>query len=184
MKISGYPVFKNRNPFQNNLKTLAELFIEDLASIPVQEEEFFDPVIQRVVRFRSTPWSEETSCKLGTQPPQQQELKIDTLRAVAGHKGEVASEFTSELLAKGLRRRPIVLLERVGVGKTMFLRNLLRVEAKKELERAAVFYIDFLKGPALVTDLRTYILRRCRDICWRSLVSTSRRCLCTRRLPF
>lgn len=33
--------------------------------------------------------------------PQQQELKIDTLRAVVGNKGELASEFTSELLAKG-----------------------------------------------------------------------------------
>ena len=40
LRISGYPVFKNRNPFQNNLKTLAELFIEDLGNIPVAEEEF------------------------------------------------------------------------------------------------------------------------------------------------
>ena len=86
------------------------------------------------------------------------------MRPVSNQKAELVPEFTTDLLSKGLTRRPIVLLGDVGVGKTIFLRNLLKVEAKKQLERAAVFYIDFLKEPALASDLRTYIIRRCKEL--------------------
>jgi len=164
LRISGYPVFKNRNPFQSNLKTLAELFIEDLGNIPVAEEEFLKAcysssgalsqfaLISKNILLSKYPISE------------QRELKIDTMCPVSDQKAVLVQEFTSELLSKGLTRRPIVLLGDVGVGKTIFLRNLIKVEAKKQLERAAVFYIDFLKEPSLSSDLRSYILRRCKEL--------------------
>jgi hypothetical protein len=169
LRISGYPVFKNRNPFQNNLKMLAELFIEDLANIPVNEEAFLRACYSASGALSQYALVGKNVLQAKYSTAQQRELKIDTMRPVAGHKSNLADEFSADLLAKGLRRRPIVLLGEVGVGKTIFLRHLLKVEAKKELERAAIFYIDFLKEPALASDLRHYILRRCKEILYSEL---------------
>jgi hypothetical protein len=50
-----------------------------------------------------------------------------------------------------------VLLGDVGVGKTTFIRRLVKIDAKQELERSLVFYIDFGSEPALRRDLERYI---------------------------
>ena len=41
-RIPGYPVFKNRNPFQTELKILGDLFIEDVVRAPQLEQEFLE----------------------------------------------------------------------------------------------------------------------------------------------
>jgi hypothetical protein len=167
LRVSGYPVFKNRNPFQNNLKTLAELFIEDIANIPVAEEEFLKACYSSSGALSQYALISKNILLSKYPMAEQRELKIDTLRPVSNSKSELVSEFRTDLLSAGLTRRPIVLLGDVGVGKTIFLRNLLRVEAKQELERAAVFYIDFLKEPALTSNLRTFILGRCKQLLYK-----------------
>ncbi|MDR3549179.1 MAG: hypothetical protein P4M11_13120 [Candidatus Pacebacteria bacterium] len=143
---------------------LAELFIEDLGNIPVAEEEFLKACYSSSGALSQYALISKNILLSKYPLAEQRELKIDTMHAVSDQKAELVEEFTSELLSKGLTRRPIVLLGDVGVGKTIFLRNLIKVEAKKQLERAAVFYIDFLKEPALSSDLRTYILRRCKEL--------------------
>lgn len=40
LRIPDYPGFKNRNPFQTDLKILGELFIEDVVRAPQLEDEF------------------------------------------------------------------------------------------------------------------------------------------------
>lgn len=164
LRISGYPVFKNRNPFQSNLKTLAELFIEDLGNIPVAEEEFLKACYSSSGALSQYALITKNILLSRYSEAEQRELKVDAMLPVANQKAELVEEFSSALLSKGLTRRPIVLLGEVGVGKTIFLRNLIKVEAKAQLERAAVFYIDFLKEPALSSDLRMYILRRCKEL--------------------
>jgi len=59
-------------------------------------------------------------------------------------------------------REPIVLLGNVGVGKTMFLRRLLRVDAKELAEKAVVLYID-LGRSAVLEDLRSYVASSFKD---------------------
>src|SRR5664279_5510900 len=41
-RIADYPGFKNRNPFQTELKILGELFIEDVVRAPELEKEFLE----------------------------------------------------------------------------------------------------------------------------------------------
>jgi hypothetical protein len=53
-------------------------------------------------------------------------------------------------------REPLVLLGPVGVGKTMFLRHLLRIDAKELAENAVVLYVD-LGRSAVLEDLDSYI---------------------------
>lgn len=52
----------------------------------------------------------------------------------------------------------MILLGDVGVGKTSFINHLVSVEAKEELERGIVLYVDFGREPALRTDLEKYVL--------------------------
>ena len=59
-------------------------------------------------------------------------------------------------------RDPIVLLGSVGVGKTMFLRRLLLVDAREIAEQAILLYID-LGRSAVLEDLRSYISASFRD---------------------
>ncbi len=51
--------------------------------------------------------------------------------------------------SSSLTTRPIVLLGYVGVGKSMFIRHLVRIEAKDLFEKAMVLYIDLGAEPAL-----------------------------------
>jgi len=53
-------------------------------------------------------------------------------------------------------RQPLVLLGPVGVGKTMFLRHLLRIDAKDLAQSAIVLYVD-LGRSAVLEDLRSYV---------------------------
>jgi GTPase SAR1 family protein len=164
LRLTGYPGFKNRNPFQQNLKNLAEVFIEDLGRASEVEEEFL-----RACYASSGALSHYTLLSkniLASPYPSsyQQELAVDIVASVTTSKDEISPEFRLELLSKSEKRRPIVLLGDVGVGKTIFLRNLIKVEARKELEKAIVFYIDFLKEPALESDLQSFIMRRFEEI--------------------
>jgi hypothetical protein len=161
LRVHGYPGFKNRNPFQENLRTLAELFIEDLGNIPEVEDEFLRACYAPSGALSQYALTTKNILRSRYPSSQTQELRVDTLNAAA--KDGVSTEFRADLLSKGLHRRPIVLLGDVGVGKTTFIRNLLRIEARPELERAIVFYIDFLKEP-LAADLSTLVTRRCREI--------------------
>jgi len=53
--------------------------------------------------------------------------------------------------------RPIILIGDVGVGKSIFLRHLILVDAVEELRDAIVIYVNFGSGPALRTDIARYV---------------------------
>lgn len=154
--IINYPGFKNRNPIATELKVLGGLFLEDIAYFTGFEEEFLA----------------ETHCKSGALSQYalvskeilqaryktifEKESKISATTAVS--KKGVAPELTQDIIIAGLRRRPILLVGDIGVGKSMFIQHLIRVDAKEELKRAIVLYIDFGSKPALVEDLRPYVV--------------------------
>jgi hypothetical protein len=73
----------------------------------------------------------------------------------------ITEEFAKDILAASLKRRAIILLGDVGVGKSIFIRNLVRVEGREIFEKAITLYIDFGKEPALAGDLENFVLRRC-----------------------
>lgn len=159
-RLADYPGFKNRNALQTELKILGELFIEDIAKAPEIEEEFL----------------RECYCQSGALPQYalisrqilqarysilfQREIEAVALQPVQTKSG-LASEFSSDILAASLSRRPIILLGDVGVGKTIFVRHFIRVDAKDVLERAIVLYVDFGKEPALAEDLPSFVLSAC-----------------------
>lgn len=155
-RVLNYPGFKDRNPIATELKILGGLFLEDIVRDPLVEEEFLA----------------ETYCTSGALS-QYALVSRDILRAryatifekesrvsaapVADKKG-LSKDLMPDIVAAGLSRRPILLVGDVGSGKSMFIRHFIKVDAKSELARAIVLYIDFGSQPAVVDELRPFVV--------------------------
>jgi len=151
-KISGYPGRKKRNDIQTDLQAVSDLVIEDLVNLRNLE-----------VRFL-----EECYCKSGA-------LAQHSLLTKAILQARYSAIFDSqapgpnispavdrdgispELLAQSVSRRPILLIGDVGVGKTTFVRNLIKVEAATLFQNAIYIYINLGAQATTSSDIRTYV---------------------------
>ena len=75
-------------------------------------------------------------------------------------KKSVTPKLSTAVLSAALSRRPVLLLGDVGVGKTMFLRHLLRIDASDVLQDSIVLYVNFGSEPAVAENLTTYVASR------------------------
>lgn len=158
-RIPTYPGFKNRNVFETELKNLGELFIEDIGKTPPLEEEFLKDCYSSSGALSQYALVSKQVLQSKYSSELQKELGGVTFEPVRTRDG-VTETLKGDVIAAGQRRRPIILLGDVGVGKTMFLRHLIRVEAKAVLASAIVLYVDFGKEPALAEHLQPFVLRK------------------------
>jgi len=166
--IHPYPGLKGRNGLQVSLKQLGELFLFDLATLPENEAEFLERcyattgalsqhalVSKQLLENRYALLSKNELSDVELQPAM-------TKQGISADFIESATQgSTSDEIASALKRRPVIVLGDVGVGKTVFLRHLIKVTAKTELDKAICLYVDFLREPALVLDLSLFIQSRC-----------------------
>lgn len=156
-RISDYPGYRVPNPADTDLKILGNLFIQDLEYEPELSNDFLRDcyvpsgalsqyafVSKEILRARYAAIQE--SAKVGLQP-------VKNAR-------DVANAMTADTISAAMSRRPLILIGDVGVGKSMFLRHLIGVEAADLLKNVLVAYIDFGKEPALPSDLESYVARR------------------------
>lgn len=154
-RIVDYPGYKNRNPVAADLQILGGLFLEDIARQPENEQNFiretycdsgalsqYALVSKEILSARYLPYLEV-------------EGQV-TVRPARTRKG-VDTELSSDLIAASLSQRPILLVGDVGVGKSMFIKHLVHVDAAEVLEDAVVLYLDFGTKPALARDLASYV---------------------------
>ncbi|MDU8996138.1 hypothetical protein [Streptomyces mirabilis] len=155
--IPHYPGFRKRTELETDLKMLGQLFIQDLE----QEKQISDDFVR------------DCYCASGALS-QYSMLSKEVLRArytsvsatVAGGaekastKRGINPKLTADMVNAALSRRPIILLGDVGVGKSMFLRHLIRVDAKEVLKKSLILYVDFVREPVFVDDLPMYITER------------------------
>jgi len=165
--IHPYPGLKNRNGEQSSLKQLGDLFLFDLATLPANEEEFLRSCYAPTGALSQHSLVSKQILETRYSLLARQELEIEQISPAQTKQG-LSADFTSNItgssaeeVAAALKRRPIIVLGDVGVGKTIFLRNLIKVEAKAELENAITLYVDFLKEPALASDLSRFVQDRC-----------------------
>jgi hypothetical protein len=85
--------------------------------------------------------------------PQTTDVEIEPARTRRGS----SSHLSSDIMAAAMSRRPLILIGDVGVGKSMFLRHFIRVDAREVLGKSLVFYIDFGKEPALAPSLESHV---------------------------
>lgn len=160
-KIVNYPGFKNRNPIAAELQILGGLFLEDIGKTPISEQEFVEStycmsgalsqyalVSKEILGTRYTSYFEKES--------------RGSIKPVTTKHG-INEELKNDLFTAGISRRPIILIGDVGVGKSMFIKHLLFVGAKKELENTIVIYLDFGAKPTFVAELDKYIIKEISD---------------------
>lgn len=159
-RIRGYPGFAQRSDLETELQILGELFIHDIAADEDVEDEFLrecycpsGAVSQYAVISREI-LQARYSAALG------EELGV-ALEPVRDRDG-LNDKLVADIAAATFSTRPIIILGDVGVGKTMFLRHLMRVDAKELADRSIVLYVDLGNEPAL-GELRPFISRRFED---------------------
>jgi NACHT domain. len=160
-QLYNYPGFRNRSALETDLKMLGGLFIQDLESENQVSDDFlrrcyvssgalsqYALVSKEILRARYSAIETHTN------------IEVAPVRSKRG----ISPRMSSDVIAAAMSRRPLVLIGDVGVGKSMFLRHLIRVEASDVLQSASlVFYVDFGKEPALETSLEGYVYRRLAD---------------------
>lgn len=154
-RILDYPGYKNRNPVAADLQILGGLFIEDLARVPEVEREFV-----RETYCESGALSQYALVSreiLASRYSHHFEKGARVTATPARTKQGVEPELLDDLLPAAIRQRPILLVGDVGVGKSMFIKHLVYVDAEEELRRAIVLYVDFGSKPALVSHLPAYV---------------------------
>ncbi len=158
--IPGYPGFRPRSTLETDLKILGQLFLQDL-----EREESIDDEFVRMCYCPTGALSQYALVSreiLRARYSQVSERSPTRADPVATRRG-LSPKLSEAIVTAALSRRPIILLGDVGVGKSMFLRHLLRVEAKDLLANSLVLYIDFIREPALSADLSSYIANRMRE---------------------
>ncbi|MDP9402631.1 MAG: hypothetical protein M3P85_04710 [Actinomycetota bacterium] len=154
-RLVGYPGYKNRNPISAELQILGGMFFEDLLRRPEIEADFlrecYTPsgsLSQYALVSR-----EILAARYSVFVEAEAEATLQPARSKAG----LSPQLLADVFAAGLGQRPIILLGDVGVGKTMFTRHFIKVEASDILDRSFVLYVDFGSRPALADDLNSYV---------------------------
>jgi hypothetical protein len=151
--IPEYPRVKRRNDLQAELQSLSELVIEDLPRSEALEarfmEECYSPggALSRFALLSKNILQARYAALFGSETPG------PTTTPVVDKGG-----ISPEIFAQSLSRRPIILIGDVGVGKTMFIRHLIKVDAAELFENAVTLYIDLGSQAAIATDIRIFVL--------------------------
>jgi GTPase SAR1 family protein len=153
--LGKYPGYKQRNDIQTDLQVMAELFLEDITKEPTLTEDFlretyassgtlsqYAVISKKILKSRYSVLH-EPDANISVEP--------------AANKKGLSQKLQEDIVASGASRRPIVLLGDVGVGKTMFIRRLIHVDAKEIFDKAIVLYIDFGTKPTLLHELGSFI---------------------------
>ncbi len=151
--IGDYPGVKRRNVFQVDLKILSELVLEDVTKAPELEARFLrDCYCQSGALSQNSKLAKEVlrARYAGVLKGTSDEPVLDSATMKKG--------INPNLLADSVSRRPVLLVGDVGVGKSIFMRNLIKVEARNLLKNHIVLNVDLGSQAALAMDLKTAIL--------------------------
>ncbi|MBO0901887.1 hypothetical protein J1G43_18150 [Cellulomonas sp. zg-ZUI22] len=138
--ITSYPGLRARGALDTNLQMLGNAFIRDIEGPQQASDEFYEfcycntgalsqyaLVSKEVLRERYAATISTTGADLAP---------------VRQKRGKLHPELGSSL-TRAMQSSPLIILGDVGVGKTMFLQHLIRVEGRDLLEDTLAFYIDF-----------------------------------------
>ncbi|WJL97043.1 hypothetical protein QSU92_07715 [Microbacterium sp. ET2] len=152
-RISSYPGYRIGSEMETDLRILGDLFIQDV----VREETITDEFLTQCYCSSGALSQYAVVSKEILRTRYQVLSGVVNTESARDRRGP-NSKLTDDVIAGAITRRPIVLVGDVGVGKSIFLKHLFRVDAKDILDRTIVFYVDFLKHSGLVEDVSDYIV--------------------------
>lgn len=156
LRIPKYPRHQKRNTLQTNLQIFGDLIIEDVVKSPENEKDFlrecyadsgalsqYASISKSILQSRYSSEFEESLADL-------------TLEAATAKGGKPT--ITTEMFAQSASRRPVLLIGDVGVGKTMFIRHFISLDAADLLREAIIIYVDLGVQPTLALNLNEYLI--------------------------
>jgi hypothetical protein len=155
-RIPNYPGYWTRNRLSTELQTLGDLILQDLVSAPELEPEFLSRCYSASNALSEYALVSKEILEARYSALESMESEIAT--SAARTDDQLSDELQVDVTASSLGRRPLILLGDVGVGKSIFIRHFVRIDAKDVMERSVVLHIDFGGEPALATDLREYVM--------------------------
>lgn len=150
--IPAYPGIIARNVLQTDLQIVAELVLEDIARSPQLESTFLREAYSQSGALSQHAMVSKEILQTRYAALFNADVPGPTVVPATTKKG-----ISPELYAESLSRRPILLLGDVGVGKTSFIRHLIKIDAAPQFERAITLYIDLGTQAALAQDVRAFI---------------------------
>lgn len=151
--ITGYPGVVNRNVFQTDLQIISELVIEDITRSHELEANFLEECYSQNGALSQYALLSKSILQARYAALFESDTPGPTPVPAVNKEG-----ISPELFAESLSRRPILLIGDVGVGKTTFIRHLIKVDAVQVFENAISLYIDLGSQATLSMDLRIFVL--------------------------
>ena len=155
VRIPNYPRYQSRNSLQTDLQVFGELIIEDVGKLPESEESFLRECYASSGALSQYATISKSILQSKYSMEFEESLAGPSLKAATTKKGEPT--ITTEMLAQSASKRPVLLIGDVGVGKTMFVRHFISVEAVDLLREAIIIYIDLGVQPTLDSALDEYL---------------------------
>jgi hypothetical protein len=152
-QMRPYPGIAERNVVQNELQILSDLVLEEIVPSPELEELFL-----KRCYTQSGPLSQFSMASKQILESRYASMFEENQAAPRVVPAVPRIGQPSELSSIGLARQPILLLGDVGVGKTTFIRHLIKVDAANVFKNAIFIHLNLGSQAALATDLKVYVL--------------------------
>ena len=157
LRIPKYPRYQRRNTLQTNLQIFGDLIIEDVVKSPENETDFLRECYANSGALSQYASISKSILKSRYSSEFEDSIAGTSLTAAAEKGGR--PRITTEMLAQSASRRPVLLIGDVGVGKTMFIRHFISLDAADLLREAIIIYVDLGIQPTLAPDLNEYLVR-------------------------
>lgn len=154
-QLVDYPKIRYPSEVQASLKQLSELFIQDIMDNPELESNFYKDCYCESGALNKYALLSKNVLEARYAAIFSASEEQPSVQPVTSKKG---SNFSPDIVAEALSRRPIVLIGDVGVGKTSFVKNLRHNSAHEEFNKAIYVYIDLGANASLNTDINSFIL--------------------------
>jgi hypothetical protein len=152
--IAEYPGSARARESDYVLASLQALFIPDYVRDDEKEDEFLEQCYCPPGAYSSLSLVNRSILRTRYSMALGNELDI-ALRDARDKEG-LNSELREEVASSSAGKEPLVLIGGVGVGKTMFLRRLLRVDAKEIASDGVLLYTD-LGRDAVIEEIGLYV---------------------------
>jgi GTPase SAR1 family protein len=151
--FAEYPGIKKRNLFQTDLQIVSELILEDITRSRDLESSFLEECYCHSGAFSQHSLVSKTILAARYSALFDSESPGPTTVPATDKEG-----ISEEMLADSMSLRPVLIIGDVGVGKTTFIRYLLKVDAVDLFDKAIALYIDLGSQATITHDLRTFII--------------------------
>ena len=152
-KLDDYPGTKNRNSIQADLQILSDLLLEELVTNEEIEEDFLKTTYCSSGALSQYALTSKNILKSRYSLLHDKKVDIPVLEPMYSKKG-----LSKKFSVKEFSKRPILLLGDVGSGKTMFIKNFIKIEARDIIEDTISLYVDLGSKAAFTSDLKEFFL--------------------------